>query len=253
MKVVYAVVALVVIVAAVFGAYLGATRSQSEKRSSQAEPVQVVSTRDVEDLRGWAESKFKGLERRVVDLEILAGRLQKETDSLKSSLESKAVKPSDASPPQQEGAIAREGIREEVKSVMDEREKQRRERMFEENQRRYIEFTQRRLDRITQNFGWDEQKKQTVAAIIAEQQQEVRKLLEAARDEGAITPEAREALAEKVRQVNAATMEKLRAVLTPEEAQEVERAFGASRGFRGPMGVPPPSGENTPPEPEPGQ
>jgi chromosome segregation ATPase len=251
MKMVYLIIALVVIAAVAFGAYVWTAGSSPEKRTSGAEPAQVVNTKALEKWRDEAESRFADFESRIRTLEVLVGRLQKETDSLKSSLGTKPAKssekPSDVSPAQQ-GSNTPGAPREEVKNVIPEREKERRDRMFDENHRRYVQFPQRRLERITQRFGWDDQKKRAVSAIVTEQQQEVTKLLEAARDEGATGQEAREALTEKIYQVNASTMDKLRAILTPEEAQEVERAFGPPRRIREPGGEPPP----TPMEPEPG-
>ena len=257
MKMIYVIIALIVIAPVVFGAYFWVRESRPEKPTSVAEPAQVVNTEALENLRAWAESRFTHFKSRIEDLELLVGRLQKETDSLKNSLGTKPTKssekPSDVLPAQQESNTPG-APREEVKNVT--REKERQDRMFEENQRRYILFPQRRLERITQRFGWDDQKKRAVSAIVTEQQQEVKKLLEAARDEGATGQEARETLTEKISQVNASIIDKLRAILTPEEAQEVERAFGPSRPIiREPGGEPPPSGENTPmpPEPEPGK
>jgi chromosome segregation ATPase len=256
MKVIYVIIALIVIGAVAFGAYFWVTESRPEKRASVAESAQVVNTEALEKWRDEAESRFADFKSRIRTLEVLVGRLQKETDSLKNSLGTKPTKssekPSDVLPAQQESNTPG-ALREEVKNVT--REKERQDRMFEENQRRYIQFPQRRLERITQRFGWDDQKKRAVSAIVTEQQQEVKKLLEAARDEGATGQEARETLVEKIHQVNASTIDKLRAILTPEEAQEVERAFGPSRIIREPGGEPPPSGENTPmpPEPEPGK
>lgn len=254
MKVVYIVITLVVIAAVASGAYIWwATISQPERRAPGTQPAQVVSVEALEKLKGQTESQFRDLKSRIEGLEILIGRLEKETAALRGSLGGAAVKSPEVAPPAQQENPTRDPLREDVRRAVDEPMKERQERMYEENQRRFIEITQRRLERSVERFGWDEQKKQSVMAIVAEHEQDVRKLLEAARDEGATGAEARDALIEKIRQVSSGTMDKLRVILTPEEAQEVERVINPSRRFRGPGPELPPSGEGTPPvQPEPG-
>ena len=199
MKAAYLVIAVVVVVAAASGAYIWATRSQPQWRASGARPGGAVGAEALKNLEDQTESRFTGLERRIKDMEIIIGRLERNVAALSKSLESApAAESSEAAPTGQEN-VAPDPLREEVRRAVEEQAKERRERMFEESHRRFVEFAKRRIERIIQRRDWDEQKKQSIMAIVAEHQQEVERLLAAARAETPPESGEREALTERVR------------------------------------------------------
>jgi chromosome segregation ATPase len=254
MKVVSIVLVVVGVASILLGAYITVTGGRPGKPSSSVEPAQTVTPQALEDLKALTE-RFNKFEGKVRDLETIIGKLYTEVSALKNSLETKPAKPPEQqpTPPQGEGSSTNTP-REQVGTTKEERDKQKSERMFDEMLHRFTDFTQRRIERLADRRGWNEQKRQSVSAIMGEHQEEVKKLIEATRQAGTVEPGMRDTISEKIRNISLGTMEKLRAVLTPDEMQEVQRVLEPPRRVREPVPETPGPGpgETTPPEPGPG-
>jgi hypothetical protein len=256
MRVASLIIAVIGIASIALGVYICVTGSRPAKPAPSAESgPQAVTAEDLETLKARADSRFKKLEVRVEELETIAVRLQKEIASLKGSLQAKSARPQETQPtqPTPQSDSSASPLREEVERGTDERDRERRERMSGGFVQQFVEYTQRRIERIADTRSWDAEKRQSVMAILAEHQGEIEKVIEAWRQEDQDSPEARDAMIEKIRSISSGTVEKLRSILAPEELQEVQRILEPSRRTREPWPAEPPSGKSTPAQPEPGQ
>jgi hypothetical protein len=91
---------------------------------------------------------------------------------------------------------------------------------------------QRQIDNLAEKYKWDEQKKQQVLAILAQQGEKMDELRKGFRSDDA-SRETREQLQTQMREVRDETQKALEALLAEEELKDIQRATRPARRERG--------------------
>ena len=202
-------------------------------------------TGEILELRGELGLLREKHEHRIGRLEAEIGQQAKEITQLKKQLAAAAGGVESEIPGETTGAptstpgtkLTLEGAdRETLKQLLGELSEERRRdelRQREERMREELALArQRQVDSLAEKYKWDEQKKQQILDILAQQGEKINELREASRRDDA-SRESREQLQTQMRQVRDETQKALEGLLTEEELQELQRATRPARRERG--------------------
>ncbi len=255
MKVVILLVVLLALCGVALGGYM--LFKQPEIMSGIVSPSSSPSKSDaVSDSRGASAGEMLELreeigllrekyERHVERLETEVGQQAVEIDNLKKQLAAvHAAKPATVgeagaiSPPAQATPLSLQDTdRETLKELLGELSEERRRDELQKREERVREelsrARQRQIDSLAEKYKWDEQKKQQVIGLLAQQGEKIEELRKTVRSDEA-SPESREQLQAQMRKVREDTQKALEDLLTEEELQELQRATRPARRERAP-------------------
>ena len=226
---------VVALAGAAFGAYAVFVQALPETVSSEGISQPYATGQDIENCRAEFEHR---LDTRIEELEGIIGQqakkiaeLNNEVAALKNAAPVRLAGDGSGGLAPVEGSD-REALKEQLGELMEERRRDERQRQFGRMQEEYENFRTRQLDKTAEEQNWDAQKKQQVTDILTQERTQTQQLWEGARSQE-MTQEERRLMGEKMRQIREETQAALKALLSEEEYNNLQRALNPRRGRGG--------------------
>lgn len=237
MRVLIVFLVIVALAGAAFGSYAVFIQPTSASANASNEPgLRPVTETEMLAMRGDMEIMKEKYEARLEELEDLVGQQAVRIQELKKEVAAVRQGAPAASGPAAERTVNVEGIdREALKDLLSELNNERRgderAQQFDRVREQQQEFRSRQLDRATEQLGWDEAKKQQVTDLLAQERAKIADLYEQMRKRN-LSQEERQAITEQIRAANEQTQETLKAMMTEEEYNALQKALQPRRDRR---------------------
>lgn len=224
---------VVALAGAAFGSYAIFVQPLPKVASAEGEGQCFVTAEQLQSVQAQIEQTC---EARIEELEGVIGqqakriaKLNNEVAALRNGAPVAARPAGEAAP--LTGPLAgadREALKEQLGQLMDEHKRDERQKQSDRMQKEAQDRKARQIEKTAEKYKWDDQKKQQVMDILAQEKTSMEQLYEDARNRE-LSQEQRKELGDKMRELRNETQEALKALLSEEEYGSVQKALNPRR------------------------